>query len=96
MSPKNKKRLNLLRKKLDLLDNKFIDLIKIRTGIVEEVVKLKEYRNEIVDRKRISMILKKIRNKSMKRKIDPNITKRIWRNMIWSYINYEKKIFNKK
>ena len=96
MSPKNKKKLNIVRKKLDLLDNKLIDLIKTRTTLVEEVVKLKEHKKEIVDKKRISTILKKIKHKSIKRKIDPNITKRIWKNMIWSYINYEKKIFNKK
>ena len=96
MSPKNKKKLNIVRKKLDLLDNKLIDLIKTRTALVEEVVKLKEHKKEIVDKKRISTILKKIKHKSIKKKIDPSITKRIWRNMIWSYINYEKKIFNKK
>ena len=96
MSPKNKKKLNLVRKKLDLLDNKLINLIKIRTGLVKEVVKLKEYKKEIVDKKRISIILKKIRQKSIKNKIDPNITNRIWKNMIWSYIDFEKRNFNKK
>ena len=57
MSPKNKKKLNILRIKLDKLDNKLIDIIKIRTNLVNEVVKLKEYKNEIVDKKRISLIL---------------------------------------
>ena len=61
MSPKNKKKLNILRIKLDKLDNKLIDIIKIRTNLVNEVVKLKEYKNEIVDKKRISLILKKIK-----------------------------------
>ena len=60
MSPKNKKKLNILRIKLDKLDNKLIDIIKIRTNLVNEVVKLKEYKNEIVDKKRISLILKKL------------------------------------
>ena len=96
MSPKNKKKLNILRKKLDYLDNKLIDIIKSRTNLVNEVVKLKEYKSEIVDKKRISLILKKIKKKSISKKIDPNITTRIWRNMIWSYINYERKIFKKK
>ena len=96
MSPKNKKKLNILRIKLDKLDNKLIDIIKIRTNLVNEVVKLKEYKNEIVDKKRISIILKKIKKKSILKKIDPDITKRIWKNMIWSYINYERKIFKKK
>ena len=96
MSPKNKKKLNILRIKLDKLDNKLIDIIKIRTNLVNEVVKLKEYKNEIVDKKRISFILKKIKKKSISKKIDPKITNRIWKNMIWSYIDYERRVFKKK
>ena len=95
MSPKNKKKLNILRIKLDKLDNKLIDIIKIRTNLVNEVVKLKEYKNEIVDKKRISLILKKIKKKSISKKIDPKITNRIWKNMIWSYIDYERRVFKK-
>ncbi len=96
MSPKNKKKLNILRIKLDKLDDKLISLIKSRTNLVNQVVKLKENKNEIVDKKRISVILKKIKKKSISKNIDPDITKRIWKNMIWSYINYERKIFKKK
>ena len=96
MSPKNKKKLNILRKKLDKLDNKLIDIIKIRTNLVNEVVKLKEYKNEIVDKKIISLILKKIKKKAISKKIDPKITNRIWKNMIWSYIDYERRVFKKK
>tara|TARA_Y100000816_G_scaffold90407_1_gene62404 strand:+ start:394 stop:684 length:291 start_codon:yes stop_codon:yes gene_type:complete len=96
MSPKNKKKLNVLRRKLDKLDNKLIDIIKVRTNLVKEVVKLKEYKKEIVDKKRISIILKKIKKKSISKNIDPKITIRIWKNMIWSYINYERKVFKKK
>ena len=92
MSPKNKKKLNVLRIKLDKLDNK---LIEVRTNLVKEVVKLKEYKKEIVDKKRISIILKKIKKKSISKNIDPKITIRIWKNMIWSYINYERKVFKK-
>ena len=96
MSPKNKKKLHNLRKKLDKLDDKLIDIIKVRTLLVNEVVKLKEFKNEIVDKKRISIILKKIKKKSISKNIDPNITNRIWKNMIWSYINFERKNFKKK
>ena len=96
MSTKNKKKLNVLRRKLDKLDNKLIDIIKVRTNLVKEVVKLKEYKKEIVDKKRISIILKKIKKKSISKNIDPKITTRIWKNMIWSYINYERKVFKKK
>ena len=96
MSPDKRKKLNILRKKLDLLDNRLIKLIKIRTDIVKEVLKLKTYKNEIVDKKRISKILKNIRRKSIKNKIDPKITNRIWKNMIMSYIDFERRNFRKK
>ena len=96
MSPKNKKKLDLIRVKLDKLDNKLLSLIKSRTGLVNEVLKLKEFQKEIVDKKRINFILNKIKKKSNKLNIDPKITNRIWKNMIWSYIDYERRNFKKK
>ena len=96
MSPNNKKKLDLIRVKLDKLDNKLLSLIKNRTILVEEVLKLKEFKKEIVDKKRINFILKKIKAKSLKQGIDPKITNRIWKNMIWSYIDYERRNFKKK
>jgi len=96
MSPKNKKKLEIIRSKLDKLDNKLLSLIKYRTNLVKEVLKLKEFKKEIIDIRRINFILKKINAKSKKLKIDPKITNRIWKNMIWSYIDYEKRNFKKK
>ncbi len=96
MSPKNKKKLEIIRSKLDKLDNKLLSLIKYRTNLVKEVLKLKEFKKEIVDKKRINYILKKIKLKSKKLNIDPKITARIWKNMIWSYIDFEKRNFKKK
>ena len=96
MSPLKKKKLNIIRKKLDKLDNSLINIIKKRTLLVKEVIKLKDFKKEIVDKKRIFAVLKKIRKESLKKKIDPKITRRIWKNMIWSYIDFEKRNFNKK
>jgi len=96
MSPLNKSKLSKVRNKLDKLDNTLLNIIKRRTLLVNEVLKLKKYKNEIIDKKRISFILKKIKNKSIQKKIDPKITNRIWKNMIWSYIDYEKRNFKKK
>ena len=96
MSPNNKKKLTKLRKSLDKLDNSFIKLIKKRTALVKQVLKLKETKSQIIDKKRINFILNQIRKKSIKNKIDPNITYRIWKNMIYSYIDYEKRNFKKK
>ena len=82
MSPKNKIKLNLLRKKLDKLDHQLIKIIKKRTEIVKNVLLLKKYKNQIIDQKRISTILKKIKKESVKRNIDTKVTNRIWKNMI--------------
>ena len=96
MSPKNSKKLNLIRKKLDKLDNELLSLIENRSNLVKEVLKLKEYKKEIVDKKRISFILTKIKKKSRKLNIDPKVTNRIWKNMIWTFIDYERRNFKKK
>ena len=95
MSPKNKKKLNILRKKLDLLDNRLLDIIKKRENLVNYVLKVKKNRSEIVDKKRIKEILKNIKKKSIKRKIDTKITNRIWKNMISSFIDYERRNFKR-
>ena len=96
MSPEKKKKLNILRKRLDILDNKLLSLISIRSNIFKNVLKLKNHKSEIVDKKRISTILKNIRKKSKKKKIDPKITNRIWKNMIYAYIDYERRNFKMK
>ena len=96
MSPINKKKLDLIRIKLDRLDTKLLKLIKKRSNLVNEVLKVKIHKKEIIDQKRISFILKKIKNKSIQLNVDPKITNRIWKNMIWSFIDYEKRNFKKK
>ena len=96
MSPLKRKKLNKIRLKLDKLDNSLIKLIKLRTNLVDQVLRLKDKKKEIIDNKRINTILKNIRKKSLTNKIDPKITNRIWKNMIWSYIDYEKRNFKKK
>ena len=92
----NKKKLNVIRKKIDRLDNKLLNTIKKRTILVQEVIKIKDNKKQIVDRKRIRKVLINIKKKSIKKNIDPKITQRIWKNMIWSYIDYEKRNFKKK
>ena len=96
MSPLKRKKLNKIRLELDELDNSLIKIIKKRTNLVKKVLELKEKKNQIVDKKRIKSILTNIRKKSLKNEIDPMITNRIWKNMIWSYINFERRNFKKK
>ncbi len=96
MSPLKKEKLNKIRSELDKLDNSLIKIIKKRTNLVKKVLALKERRNQIVDQERINLILRNIKKKSIKNKIDPKITNKIWKNMIYAYIDFERRNFKKK
>ena len=96
MSPLKKAKLSKIRKELDKLDDSLIKIIRKRTNLVKRVLALKEKKNQIVDQKRINLILKNIKKKSIKNKIDPIITNRIWKNMIYAYIDFERRNFGKK
>lgn len=85
-----------IRKKLDKLDNSFLSLIKKRSNLVDQVLKNKKYKKEIVDKKRIKVILKGINKKSKNKKIDTKVTKKIWSAMIKAFIDYEFRNFKKK
>ena len=84
-----------IRKKLDNLDNDLLKIIKKRSNLVKIVLKNKKFKKDIIDKKRISTILKNISKKSKERKIDPKITNRIWKSMIKAYIDYEFRNFIK-
>ncbi len=96
MSPLKKQKLNKIRSELDKLDNSLIKIIKKRTNLVKKVLALKEKKNQIVDQQRINLILKRIKKKSIKNNIDPKITNKIWKNMIFAYIDFERRNFKKK
>ena len=96
MSPLKIKKLSKIRSELDKLDNLLIKLIKKRTLLVKKVLLLKERKSQIVDKKRIKEILLNIKKKSQKSNIDPKITNKIWKNMIYAYIDFERRNFKKK
>ena len=85
-----------IRKKLDLLDDQLLKIIKKRTNLVNEVIQNKKFKKDIVDKKRISVILKNIYIKSKNRNIDTKITNKIWKSMISAFIDYEYRNFKKK
>ena len=92
----DKKKLKKARDKIDQIDNSIFNLIKKRTKIVKYMLGLKRFKSQIVDYKRIDAIFKNIKRKSLKHGVDPKITNRIWRAMIWGYVNYQRKKFYKK
>ena len=90
------KNIIIIRKKLDKLDNNLLNIIKRRTKLVDQVIKNKKFKKDIVDRKRIKIILKNIKIKSKKRNLDTKITQKIWMSMINAFIDYEYRNFKKK
>ena len=89
------KNILLIRKQLDKLDNSFLDLVKKRTKLVDKVLSNKRYKKDIIDSKRIKIIIKNIKRKSKQKNIDPKITEQIWKAMIKAYIQYEYRNFKK-
>jgi len=92
----NDKKLKIARSKIDKLDRSIFNLIKKRTTVVKYMLTLKKYKNQIVDHERINVILKNIKRKSIQSGIDPKITLRIWKSIIWSYVYLQRKNFKKK
>ena len=91
----NKNIINI-RKKLDKLDDKFLNLVKKRTNLVNQVLINKKFKKDIVDKNRIRKILTNIKKKKLKKGIDTKITKDIWSSIIKAYINHEYRNFKKK
>ena len=96
MSLSKKTNITKIRKKLDLLDNQLLSLIKKRTTLVKKILKNKSSKNQIVDNKRIKVILKNIRRKSIRKNIDTKLTEMIWKGMVKGYIDFEYRKFKKK
>ena len=92
----NKKKLLIARNKIDQLDKEIFYIIKKRTAIVKYMLSLKGFKKQIIDHKRIKEILKKIKKQSIKNRIDPKITSKIWKSMIWSYVDFQRRNFIKK
>jgi len=90
------RRLKKEREKIDIIDQQIFKLIKRRTIVVKKMLALKKYKHEIVDHKRNNQILLKLKRKSIQNKIDPRITKRIWKSMIYSYIDFQRRNFKKR
>ena len=91
----NAARLKKERKKIDNIDHQIFKLIKKRTIVVKKMLALKKHKHEIVDHKRIREILSSLKKQSIKNNIDPKITKRIWKSMIWSYVDFQRRNFKK-
>ena len=85
-----------IRKKLDKLDNELLKIIKKKNKFSYLILKIKNIK-EIVDKKRIKVILNNIQEEIIeKKKIDIIDNQKIWTSMIKAYIEYEFRNFSKK
>ena len=92
----NKEKLEAIRKKIDLVDKQLLNIIGKRTALVKKVISVKNHKKQIVDKKRIKKVLINIKNQSIKKKIDIKVTNKIWKAIISSYIDFERRKFKKK
>ncbi len=92
---KNLELIENIRDKIDKLDLKMLDLIHSRRKLVDEVVKLKT-KDQIVDKKRIEKILNKLEAQAKEKNLPEGMVVGMWKKMIDSFIEYEKKYFEEK
>ena len=92
----NSKEMKLIRKKIDQVDDKLLPLMVKRSKLVEKALRLKKRQTEIVDKKRINEISKKIVKKSSELGGNSKLLKTIWLSIIQNFIDYENQEFKKK
>ena len=92
----NSKEMKLIRKKIDQVDDKLLPLMVKRSKLVEKALGLKKKQNEIVDKKRIDEISKKIVKKSLELGGNSKLLKAIWLSIIQNFIDYENQEFKNK
>ncbi len=92
----NSKEMKLIRKKIDQIDDKLLPLMVKRSKLVEKALSLKKRQNEIVDKKRINEISKKIVKKTSELGGNSKLLKKIWLSIIQNFIDYENQEFKKK
>jgi len=87
------KNLKEVRKNIDNVDTRLVKLIAEREFYVKEALKFKISKKQIIDKKRINIVLKRIKNLSKKYKVSSLIVERIWKLMIKNFIILENKLF---
>ncbi len=87
----SQKKIIKIRSTIDSIDKQIIRLLGLRK---KQVLKIAKYKNKrsIVDRKRINQIMKRIKLEAKKNKIDFNLVKNFWKQLIQYSIKLEKKI----
>jgi chorismate mutase len=90
LTQKNKKKnIDRIRKNIDNIDTQILKLLSFRRKEVLQITKCKK-RSEIVDKKRIAVMLKRLILKGKNLKIESYVIANVWKAMIKSFIKLEK------
>ena len=89
------KNLKEVRKNIDKVDTHLVKLIEEREYYAKEAVKFKTDRTQIIDRKRINSVLRRVKKLSKKYKVSILTVEKIWKLMIQNFIILENKLFKK-
>ena len=84
------KNITKVRKNIDTIDLKILKLLSLRRKQVIKIIKFKK-RSEIVDKKRINLMLKNLVQKGKKLKVESFIVVNLWKAMINSFIKLERR-----
>jgi len=87
----SQKKIYQIRNQIDKIDRKIIDLLGLRKKKVIKIAKYKTKKN-IIDKKRIQKIYKKIKILSKKNNLDFRLIKSFWSQLINYSILIEKKL----
>ena len=91
----NTPEMKAIRNKIDKIDDKLLPLMVKRSHLVEQALNLKTSPSEIVDKKRINQITKKISFKTKKLSGNAKLLTNIWLSIIENFIKFEKSKFKK-
>ena len=87
--------LNEVRKNIDTIDNQIVKLLIKRSSFVLQATYFKTKRSQLIDRKRIARIIKRVSNVAKNQKLSPLIVEKVFRKMINQFILLETKEFNR-
>ena len=91
----NTPEMKAIRSKIDVIDSKLLPLMVKRSKLVEKALELKISKSEIVDKKRINEIIKKISYRTKQLGGNTKLLSSIWLSIIENFIKFEKSKFKK-
>ena len=91
----NTPEMKAIRSQIDVIDSKLLPLMVKRSKLVEKALELKVSQSEIVDKKRINEITKKISYRTKQLGGNAKLLSSIWLSIIENFIKFEKSKFKK-